>query len=387
MTPDVLSGPPALVALQRVSPSRFLSLQECALREVWTAAGVPNQLPVAPAARLGSAIHRLLEEAGKGVFRERGRPAIATRCDELIEESESAMQASWLERHLLPLKNAVPDFEVRKLRAIERAQEITASLPAPVAVPSDRLPRGSEVWVSTPDGIAGGYVDRVEDSALGPVLRDYKTGHILEEASGQRPAPVKEAYEVQLKLYAAIYASMTGIWPARLELVPLRGPVCEVPFAVGECQALLRQARDVVLSINSTVANYSAREAQLRLASPSPRSCRYCPFRPSCAAYKDARRQAPAQDSWPGDLWGTVREKHLMGNGKTLLSIEQGAPGLPPATIRGLTPGAERHPALAYLQPGHGVAIFGLKTGSPGETFQESAWTVIYHMQEGVGLP
>jgi hypothetical protein len=383
MTPGILRGNLPLAPLERVSPSRFQSLKECALRELWTAARVPNQLPIAPTARLGSAIHRLLEEAGKGLFREGGRAAIEKRWDGLADEVESVMQGSWLERHFVPLKTAVPDYEVRRFRAIQRAQEITESLPALPAPPDGQVPRGTEVWVSTPDGLAGGYIDQVEASVVGSVLRDYKSGHILAGASAQGAGTVKEAYEVQLKLYAAIYASTAGVWPGRLELVPLQGPVREVAFTAAECQELLWQAREAVVTINTIIANNPPADAEAMLAAPSPGACRHCLFRPSCAAYRRAREHgAVVENSWPNDLWGTVREKRVLGNGKMLLTIQPATPGLPLATIRGLNPSPDRHPTLPSLLPGHSAAAFGLKGGDQGGTFQESAWTVIYRLVE-----
>jgi hypothetical protein len=386
MKPGILSGNLPLAPLKRISPSRFQSLKECALRELWAVGGPPNQLPAAPAARLGSAIHRLLEEAGKGLFREGGRTAIEKRWDGLVGEAESVMQASWLERHFLPLKNAVSDFEVRKLRAIQLAQEITESFPAAQVPPGGQGPRGTEVWVSTPDGLAGGYIDQVEASPAGPVLRDYKSGHILEEgASAQGAKVVKEAYEVQLKLYAAIYASTTGVWPARLELVPLQGPVREVAFTASECQELVRQAREAIVAINAILRNNAQEAAETMLAAPSPAACRYCLFRPSCAAYKRAREHAVPEQTWPDDLWGTVREKRVLGNGKVLLAIQPTTRCLPLATVRGLSPNPDRHPALPNLQVGNPVAVFGLKGGEQGATFRESAWTVIYRPEAAPG--
>jgi hypothetical protein len=213
------------------------------------------------------------------------------------------------------------------------------------------------------------------------VLRDYKSGQILEDASAQATGAVKEAYEVQLKLYAAIYATAAGVWPARLELVPLQGPVREVTFTAPECQELLQKARESVVTINSIVANNPPADAEARLAAPTPRACRYCLYRPFCTAYRRTREHGTAvEDGWPDDLWGTVQEKCVLGNGKMLLTIQPGIPGLPQATIRGLSPSPDRHPALPELLPGNTVAVFGLKGGGQSGTFQESPWTVIYRL-------
>jgi RecB family exonuclease len=378
MTPGILSGRIPLAVLKRLSPSRFQSLKDCALRQVWTAQGELGQLPATPAARLGSAIHRLLEEAGKGMFRETGGVAVEQRWGELEADAESAMRNSWLERHLVPLKSAVPDYEVRTLRALQRAREITLALPAEAAHPRGRQHQGRELWVATPDGFIGGYIDQVDPTPDGPVLRDYKSGQILEGPPARGDGRAKLQYEVQLKLYAALYQSTTGVWPVRLELVSLQGPAHEVAFTPYACQELLRQAREAVLKINAMITDNPPEVAEAMLASPSPGSCRYCLFRPSCAAYRDARERGCPEDGWPEDVWGIVGEKRALGNGKLLLSIQTGSAGATLAVIRGLSASPGRHPALPSLSPGDVVCAFGLKGEARGGTFQESMWTVLY---------
>ncbi len=386
MERGVMAGSLPLAPLARLSPSRFHSLMECALREVWAAAGQAWLLPAAPAARLGSAIHRLFEGAGKGHFRDGGRPAVESRWNELVGEAEIAMRGSWLESHLVPLKAAVADYEVRRLRSIQRAEEITRSI-SPATGARGGQPRcRSEVWVSTPDGRVGGFIDQVEDSPAGPILRDYKSGHVLAPGKAAGGEQIKESYEVQLKLYAAIYAASAGVWPTRLELVPLQGPVREVAFTAAECEAVLGQAREALMTVNSIIANNSAPDAEALMAAPSQEACRYCPFRPGCASYHRARDSRPAEDGWPQDVWGTVRELEVLGNGKVLLGVQPADGGMGTAVIRGINPSADRHPGLTRLAAGDGVAVYDLKAAGPGGTFQESSRTTIYRLErQGAG--
>src|SRR5262245_19825417 len=97
MTPGILDRALHLVPVQRISPSRYEALRQCALREAWAAAGEPPLLPLPPAARLGTAIHQLLEEAGKGQLAPGERGQIERRWEELVAEAETKMRASWLE--------------------------------------------------------------------------------------------------------------------------------------------------------------------------------------------------------------------------------------------------------------------------------------------------
>lgn len=55
-------------------------------------------------------------------------------------------------------------------------------------------------------GAVGGFIDSVQRSAAGPIIRDYKTGSVHGES-----AAVKPEYATQLKLYAALYAEQYGI--------------------------------------------------------------------------------------------------------------------------------------------------------------------------------
>ncbi len=103
MRPGILPETPVLQPLRRVSPSRFFSLKECALREIWSASRQESLLPPSPAAQLGTVIHRLLEAAGKGTLNA-GNPAdIENIWQKLVERTEQGMLQSWLQRSLAAL--------------------------------------------------------------------------------------------------------------------------------------------------------------------------------------------------------------------------------------------------------------------------------------------
>ena len=378
MTPGRLPVSLPLLPLPRLSPSRYSSLKACALREVWTAARAPTLLPRSPAARAGSVVHRLIEEAGKGQLGDGERAAIERRWDELVAEAEADARASWLDKHLVPFKASVPDFEVRRLRAVQRAEEFARARKASGRGPGGRPSRRHEEWLETPDGLAGGYIDQVEESEVGPVLRDYKTGHILDTGSAEAGGSPKEEYQIQLQLYAAIFARVTGVWPVRLELVPLQGARREIAFQPDQCLALLDEALRKLAAVNAVIAAYHPVQAEAELASPSAETCRFCLYRPACNTYKAHHQFDEGVARWPDDLWGVVREKRVLGNGKVLLIAEpHNTPGQV-AYIRGLNPSGERHPALANLAVGDTAAIYGLMSGGVGASYSETRWTVIY---------
>ena len=106
--------------------------------------------------------------------------AIEARWEELVKMSERLAAQSWLDRHLLPLSAAIPDFEVRKLRAIAGASALAATAAAKTNTVQHVHPRllGFELAVATPDGLAAGRIDAVVADEDGPIVRDYKSGDL-----------------------------------------------------------------------------------------------------------------------------------------------------------------------------------------------------------------
>lgn len=205
MIPGVLDQRLTLKPITRVSPSRYDAMKQCTLREVWAAGGQSCLLPVSPAARLGTAIHQLLEDAGRGRLTSADHSAVKRQWEELVGEAESTMRASWLDRHFVPLRSSVPRFEVRQLCALERALAIAQAAAYARREPAhDKRTAGLEKWVATPDGSVGGYIDHVMEGPGGPVLRDYKSGSIDDANAGAPRAAVKESFAVQMRLYAAL---------------------------------------------------------------------------------------------------------------------------------------------------------------------------------------
>ena len=106
----------------------------------------------------------------------------------------------------------------------------------------DRDQIGSELWVENTDRSVGGRIDRIEASAAGPIIQDFKSGRITEESTTRGQLTLIADYESQLRLYAALYAEQTGRWPAAMELVPLDGAPVRidvdrsfVPGIAGRC--------------------------------------------------------------------------------------------------------------------------------------------------------
>ena len=289
-TPGILPNQLGIAPLKRISPSCFLSLKECSLREVWSQ-GHAALLPPWPASRVGTVAHKLIELAGRGELVAENDTDLEKTWNKLIEEAEQRMAASWLERPLLPLSRSVHDFEVRRQRAFNRAREFTrpqGHVQARLKSDDDKTGAGFERWVQSTDGKVGGKIDQVMKVDEGILLRDYKTGYILQEHTVGEERQLKESYQIQLKLYAALYHSTQGKWPVALQVIPMEGSPQDVPFTPAESAALLAEARGIIDDLNRSIDQLNAGPLEernlLQIASPSAKACRYCPFRPACPA-------------------------------------------------------------------------------------------------------
>lgn len=363
--------------IARISPARFPLLRTCPLHAAWLCGGQPPLLPQHPAAILGHITHTLMEEAGKGRWQAPRRDLIEARWEELAREAERKMSESWLTRHLVPLRDAIADYEVRRLRAISAAHALACSHPEAAVIAGDQSKGyGYELRVRSRDGLIAGTIDAVIPSAAGPVIRDYKSGIIREVGGEPGRQDLRGDYVLQLKLYAVLYAETFGCWPARLELVPVSGHPIEVPFDPRECWQLASEARATLQRVNEIITRAGNNlETVILLADPSPLACGACLYRPSCPAYWKATRDLPS-GAWPTDVRGQLKTFKYLLNGRLLAEVETSTGGI--ARVRGIDPRPWRHPALERLYPGGGVCLFNLRREGAGLQFSEAMMTVIY---------
>ncbi len=366
---------PPVTVLSRISPSRFTALSECALRELLAASRNAPQLPQSPRAKLGQAAHLLIELAGKGTFRTKERSEVEAQWNKVLSSIESAMEANWLERVLVPLKKSVPDYEVLRLRAVNKALTIAQrDFSGSREMPGPRVL--FEQWVQTADGLVGGFIDEIHESPEGIVIRDYKSGYILDHSDIDSPL-IREEYVTQMQLYSALYKSSTGVWPTRLELIPTQGPGVNVPFDPAECERLLAKAVLLLTDLNEAVhrlASEGTTKLALKLGNPKSETCRFCSFRPSCPAYRQNPRETDGL--WPNDVCGFVVDILTLGNGRVNLKLVTNNEQM--VFVRGLDPRPERHPALILLKMLDELAIFNLGVGPGAASFRETLLTTIY---------
>ena len=364
--------------LRSISPTTFSSLKDCALKLLWSLSGNPPLLPISPNARAGTVIHRLLAEAGRGKLQPE-REAVNARWDELIEQAHTEMIASRTERHLVPLTRSVPNIEVLRIRTVRQAFAIASTLRSPKPrtgrLKSD--PRyGCEIHVKSADGLVRGVIDTVLPNKEGPVIRDYKSGSIF-KTTGNDEHHLKEAYQIQLKIYAALYADSFNEWPARLEVVPLSGEPYIVPFDRTDCTNLVEEARATLKRINKTLESHSKAFLKGLLANPTPGTCSYCEYRPACEPYWSAAIESGI-DGWPLDAKGIVKDIKQLGNSKIMLRLLTPS-GL--VSVPGLSPDT-RHPDLQVIQIGDTAGVFNLWRTRSTAPYSESHLTTIYKLDE-----
>lgn len=382
MIPGLLDTKPDIVPITRVGVSLLSALRRCRLRGVWTINRQAVLLPRTPAARLGTAIHSLLAEAGAGAFVAADLADIRIRWTEILYLAEQEMSHAWLERHLVPLSASVLGFEVRSVQAVGIAEEISTSIrQRDRSSPGHSSTSRNEVWVQTRDGLVGGFIDRVIATPQGPVICDYKSGSVFQRNRGANSKKLRESYALQMKLYAALYYVWTGEWPFALELVPLQGDRVRVPFEHSDCMELLDGAVNMLNETNSLIsASNNTSEIEHKLANPSSEACRTCLYRPACRLYHERRHLIPNSKDWPVDLRGLVTEMHLLGNGTYLLGVQPEHSRQQSCRVRGLNQAPDRHPALLRLSPGDRVALYDLNAGGSNSTFSESRMSTIYRV-------
>ena len=352
---------PELRPLDWISPSRYADMRKCLLRELLLHSRTPELLPLAPAAHVGIAIHRMLYEAATTETQRDDHDWIRRRLDALIVAQEAEMARNWLERHLVPLRESAPQFDVRLRQAMARAIELQASRRPPKTLDAIRRPHfGNELRVQTRDGLIRGVIDAVVPSDAGPTLVEFKTGWLYDRSSGT----LREAYRDQLLLYAAAYYETIGEWPEAAELVSVSGAIAPVRLSREAALELSARARDLLRSANERVAEGTRPEL---LANPSSDTCASCRYRPGCVAYRSSAEVLPT------DRWGHLDSLTPVRDGTAVavVSTFDGA-----VKIRSLTMDRSRHPALLSLTTRR-ISFFGL-TQVGTDTFAQNQLTTAY---------
>jgi CRISPR/Cas system-associated exonuclease Cas4 (RecB family) len=190
---------------------------------------------------------------------------------------------------------------------------------------------------------------------------DYKSGEVLRQ-DGHEP---RDSYVRQLQLYAVLEHERSGGWPTNAYLVPLTGPIINVPIHPEQCEAM---ADEMLADLEA----YNARVPEPQHADPGPDTCRWCPYAARCAAFWDACDQ-----SWRDGLLavrGNVRAvvHTKLGGATVLISRQTGSAPEAEICLRNVA-GAD-HPAIAGLSEGTECQTVGLRRISESGTYELPPW-------------
>lgn len=303
--------PLPLEPLIRISPTSYLFLHLCTLREIWSASCQPRLLPLSPAAYLGIVIHKMFELVNKGKIKD--EESMNNNWEKEIKNIQENIHNNNIEKHLVPLANSASNYEVKRIMAFMIIRSLIQNGSQSITK-KGKHSQESEVWLETSDKKVAGKVDLIRQTDTGIELVEYKTGSVVDpNSSNELP---KQEYRQQIKLYAALYHSVHKIWPTRLTLVGINQKNHNIPFNKDECLRLLENARAQIDDLNELIAIGLSPED---FAQPSPKSCKYCTYRPACKGYWKERQDTA---EWPIDIIGKVKEKKILGNGLGRVVLE-----------------------------------------------------------------
>lgn len=369
--------------LSRISPSRFTRLKGCSLKEVIAGSeGKIQLLPTSPSAKVGLAVHGFLERAGKGEFDGLTKDQIRSAWDREIQSIESEMKANVLDAHLVPLYRNFRNFEVKMNLALNFAKTIADTRPAPTnEKPPYRFKKiGREVWLQNSSGTVGGKVDCIEFNENGIVLKDFKSGAIIDGEDGS----IKEQYIEQMKLYAALYFEEEKVWPKTLSLIGMGGETANIPFTTDECVHLLRSAEDQLNKVNTAIDENQDALSSLGgiLATPSILECRFCTWRPGCMTYwENFSEKQPLPDGWPIDVSGKVRSIQKLNNGTCLLVLTESAGPVVgtggECRVLGINAQEPRFSILSHLKTSDSVRVTNLKKSGGSGGYHTTVFSAI----------
>ncbi len=348
-------------SIEKVSPSKYEALKKCILREVWGAnREIKALLPVSPSIKVGTVIHKVLETASDGKIK--NHKDFMVTWDNEINRIERLMSKGYIEKHLVPLTKAVYNFQVKKQLCEEMVEKFYGSN---VMVSSGSENPHSEVAVESKDKKVFGKIDLINSNERGIQIIDYKTGMVYHEVSGINE--IKQEYQQQLKLYAALYYQTYDIWPTRLTIVTLDEKESDIEFKTIECEELLNEATKLLGEVNRRISTIKSEE---ELASPTVENCRYCVYRPACSAYWKRR---DSSNDWPLDITGHLEQVNLLKNGTLRAVIKTVEEEI---SIRGLN--LERNHFILDTPKGTAISFYNLERDSISSCYHEVLLSMCY---------
>ncbi len=296
--------------IQRISPSQFYSMKNCAYKSLLAEAmNKKALLPVSANAYYGTVLHKMLELISKGAIR--NEIDFNATFQEQIKLMEEKLVADGYD-FFVPLQKKVKDFIMKKILLKDHLRNISER---PARASNTKF--NSEKWYESKDKLIGGKIDLVIESEQETEILDFKTGAITQDVlddDGEVNSEVKAEYKEQLKLYAYLYFENIGRFPTQLSLVDLAKQKFTIDFSVNECKTIFEEAKLLLNSTNNCI------EKETFTANLTEVNCKYCLYRPACSFYL---KHIETDNSF-NDVSGLVQNVVKFQNGNVSLYLESG---------------------------------------------------------------
>lgn len=352
-----------IVAPKGWSPSQLVLGVDCRLRAVFAASDSVPRLLTHPRAAVGSVMHKLLENAAKGMIRRESdlHDAVEAEFHRLLSAKERTLGLDAGTAHFGKLSQSFSEVDwhnhvhthlsvaVSLLRHAPAFREPVSSAPRPKRTfdDLDRAGSWSEVSIQSDSLRLIGRMDNVELSSDGAVhIRDYKGGRILD-----RDGSVLHPIQLQLRLYGLAVLSERP--HSRISLSVSNG---RQDFAVTFADSDIDETRAWLDDFLSALppGDQLTSEHHSTLST----TCSQCDHRHICPGYRKAAPQKWVDGTRDGaqalDTWGEVAASESSG-GLTCLDILSASS----RRVRVRRLDTARH-HLEHVEIGQYIWLFGL---------------------------
>ena len=296
--------------IQRISPSQFYSMKNCAYKSLLAEAFEKKPLlPVSPNAYFGTVLHKMLELISKGIIR--NETDFNKIFDEQVKLQEDNLKQQGYD-FFVPLQKNVKDFGMKKILLKKHLRNVSEK---PTA--SNGVKFSSEKWFESKDKLIAGKIDLVIEEEQEAEIIDFKTGAITQDVlddEGEIFSDIKEEYKEQLKLYAYLYFETNGKFPTQLSLVDLARQKFTIDFTKSECSIVFEEAKELLKATNESISS------EKFVANPSEANCKYCLYRPACSFFL---KYLEADYSF-SDVSGSIINVVKYQNGNVSVFLESG---------------------------------------------------------------
>ena len=287
---------PKLRPITKLSPTLFATLKQCSLRAGLRQVKAQQTTRSSTAALLGTIVHRVLEKASSINKNSRDlRAQAGIIWDKTVEQMEVELQASPLDKYLLPIRKW-RKFFVLQQRTFRRCEEITSSH----GISETQVIASERKFESVRDGFTG-KPDVILRRENGLVVIDYKSTELSDDSESREEKI--ESWQQQILFYAAIIKETFGELPVKGEIRLLNNEVIHTPIDLQKVEALLEEARALKEDYNMKVGMGMAHS---ELAQYSVEGCAFCEFKGACHTFwKENPQPIPGTDEY-GCLNGQV---------------------------------------------------------------------------------